>query len=205
MRHNVRMAVKRNSTKRGPVSRNRNRSDPRVLRTRNALGNALVQLMTERAFESITVQDVLDRARVGRSTFYVHYDGKDDLLTSDADRFFGFIVDAIGGDSKRVLPVRELLLHVATMRDFRDALRNSGKYRELLKAAETHFARGIERRLAASPRAREVRRSHLEPIAVMYAGALIALLEWWVDRGEPITAEEADMLFHSALWKSVGA
>lgn len=187
------------------MSGNRRRSDPRILRTRNALGNALVQLMTERAFESITVQDVLDRAGVGRSTFYVHYDGKDDLLTSDVDRFFGSIVDAIGGDSTRVLPVRELLQHVANMRDFRDALRRSGKYREIMEAAKTHFARGIERGLAASTRAREVRRADVEPIAVMYAGALVALLEWWIDRGEPITAEEADTLFHTALWKSVGA
>lgn len=201
MGHNVRMAAKRNSTKRGPVSR----SDPRVLRTRNALGNALVELMTERAFESITVQDVLDRAGVGRSTFYVHYDGKDDLLTSDVDRFFGSIADAIGSDSKRVLPVCELLQHIASMRDFRDALRRSGKYRQLMETGEKHFARAIERRLAASPRAREVRRADLEPIAIMYAGALIALLEWWIDRGEPITAEEADTLFHTALWKSVGA
>src|SRR5438874_4803795 len=107
MRHNVPMAVKRNRAKRAPMSRNRSGGDPRVLRTRTALGNALVQLMTERAFESITVQDVLDRAGVGRSNFYVHYDGKDDLLTSDVDRFFGSVADAIGGNSKRVLPVRE--------------------------------------------------------------------------------------------------
>ena len=203
MRHNVRMAVKRNRTKRAPMSRNRSGGDPRVLRTRTALGNALVQLMTERAFESITVQDVLDRAGVGRSTFYVHYDGKDDLLTSDVDRFFGSVADAIGGDSKRVLPVRELLQHVASMREFRDALRSSGKYRELLEVAETHFARGIERRLAGATRARHDSRAHVEAIAVMYAGALVALLEWWIDRGEPISGEEADMLFHTALWKSV--
>ena len=45
------------------------REDARVRRTRDALGDALVALMHEKPFDSITVQDVLDRANVGRSTF----------------------------------------------------------------------------------------------------------------------------------------
>ena len=43
------------------------RTDRRTIRTRDALGDALVELMHERPFKSITVQDVLDRAGVGRS------------------------------------------------------------------------------------------------------------------------------------------
>ena len=62
--------------------------DARVRRTRDALGDALVTLMQEKPFDSITVQDVLDLAGVGRSTFYTHYSDKDDLLMSDADEFF---------------------------------------------------------------------------------------------------------------------
>src|ERR1700752_2902073 len=54
--------------------------DARVRRTRDALGDALVELMQEKPFDSITVQDVLDRAKVGRSTFYSHYSDKDDAL-----------------------------------------------------------------------------------------------------------------------------
>ena len=64
------------------------RMDARVRRTRDALGDALVALMQEKPFDTITVQDVLDRAKVGRSTFYTHYSDKDDLLMSDAEEFF---------------------------------------------------------------------------------------------------------------------
>src|SRR5947208_3389919 len=56
------------------------KGDPRVRRTRDALGDALVALMQEKEFASIRVQDVLDRAGVGRSTFYEHFKDKDDLF-----------------------------------------------------------------------------------------------------------------------------
>jgi AcrR family transcriptional regulator len=52
------------------------KKDRRVVRTRDTLGDALVALMREKNFEKITVQEVLDRAGVGRSTFYVHYRDK---------------------------------------------------------------------------------------------------------------------------------
>ena len=54
------------------VRKTASRSDPRVLRSRRALGDALVELLHERRFDDITVQDILDRASVGRATFYAH-------------------------------------------------------------------------------------------------------------------------------------
>src|SRR5438045_1335236 len=61
--------------------------DRRVLRTRDRLGDALVALMQEKPFDAITVQEVLDRAGVSRSAFYVHYRDKEDLFLSDVDEF----------------------------------------------------------------------------------------------------------------------
>src|SRR5437867_644732 len=53
--------------------------DRRVRRTTRALIEALVALVLEKRYDAITIQDLLDRADVGRSTFYAHYRGKDDL------------------------------------------------------------------------------------------------------------------------------
>src|SRR4029453_6969780 len=58
------------------------RTDRRVRRTRELLRRALLSLVQEQGYERITVQDILDRADVGRSTFYAHYRDKDDLLLS---------------------------------------------------------------------------------------------------------------------------
>src|SRR5580765_5460700 len=92
------------------------RTDRRTLRTRDALGDALVELMHERPFKSITVQDVLDRAGVGRSTFYTHYRDKDDLFISDVEDFWEMMssmLERSGERSMRVAPVRELFSHIA--------------------------------------------------------------------------------------------
>ena len=56
------------------------RPDRRVGRTRKALKEALTDLILEEGYEGVTVQDVIDRADVGRSTFYAHFVDKDDLL-----------------------------------------------------------------------------------------------------------------------------
>src|SRR5881396_3995668 len=56
--------------------------DRRIQRTREVLHEALISLMIEKGYEAITVQDIIDRANVGRSTFYAHYVGKQDLLMS---------------------------------------------------------------------------------------------------------------------------
>jgi AcrR family transcriptional regulator len=77
------------------------KTDARVRRTRDALGDALVALMQEKPFETITVQDVLDRAHVGRSTFYSHYSDKDDLLMSDVDDFLRAGVDGLSATARR--------------------------------------------------------------------------------------------------------
>src|SRR5438445_3241053 len=56
------------------------REDRRIQRTRLMLRSAMVSLIRERGFEALTVQDIIDRADVGRSTFYSHFKSKEDLL-----------------------------------------------------------------------------------------------------------------------------
>jgi len=55
-------------------------TDRRVRRTQDLLRRALLALIQEKGYDRITVQDILDRADIGRSTFYGHYRDKDDLL-----------------------------------------------------------------------------------------------------------------------------
>src|SRR5690242_5877298 len=58
------------------------KADRRPERTRAQLHQALLALVVERRYEEITVQDILDRANIGRSTFYVHFRDKDELFLS---------------------------------------------------------------------------------------------------------------------------
>ena len=179
------------------------KTDARVRRTRDALGDALIALMQEKSFETITVQDVLDRAHVSRSTFYTHYSDKDDLLMSDAEEFFEALSMALsqhGDKSDRVFPVREFFTHLSDVQPFFKALVKSGKYHENMELAHGHFARGIERRLAELPPGKSIPANQLPAIAFAHAGALLSLLSWWLDRGMRESPAEMDELFHRMVW-----
>jgi len=179
------------------------KEDARVRRTRDALGDALVALMQEKPFDSITVQDVLDRAHVGRSTFYSHYSDKDDLLMSDADEFFEMVammLSAHGDASDRVFPVREFFSHITNARQFVNALSSSGRLEANMELARGHFARGIERRLAELARGQAIAEHERGAIAFAHAGALLSLMKWWVDRGMKQSPAEMDELFHRVVW-----
>lgn len=182
------------------------KTDARVRRTRDALGDALVALMQEKPFDTITVQDVLDRAKVGRSTFYSHYSDKDDLLMSDAEEFFesvAMLLSLRGDESDRVFPVREFFSHIAEAKQFVDALVSSGKFNDNMELARGLFARGIEQRLSELPRGRGIPADERAAIAFAHAGALLSLLTWWIDRGMRQPPAQMDQLFHKMVWTGV--
>ena len=64
------------------------RTDPRVLRTRSLLEQAFIELLDEKGFQNITIQDIASRATVNRATFYAHFEDKFDLLDSYIRRQF---------------------------------------------------------------------------------------------------------------------
>ena len=182
------------------------KTDARVRRTRDALGDALVALMQEKPFETITVQEVLDRAHVSRSTFYTHYSDKDDLLMSDSEEFFEALSMALSEHSDisdRVFPVQEFFTHLADVQPFYKALVKSGKFQENMELARGHFARGIERRLSELPRAKSIPANERSAIAFTHAGALLSLLAWWLDRGMREPPEQMDELFHRMVWNGL--
>ncbi len=182
------------------------KTDRRILRTREVLGDALVNLILEKPFDSITVQDVLDRAGVSRSTFYVHYGDKNDLLLSDADEFFQGMATALSRrreSSDRVAPVRELFAHLEHARHFHAALVTAGRIHDVMELARGHFARGIDQRLTELPRAMGTSPERRLALSQAFAGALLSMLTWWINRGMPESPEEIDDLYHGMVWSGV--
>jgi AcrR family transcriptional regulator len=182
--------------------------DRRVLHTRDALGDALVNLMHEKPFDTITVQQVLDRAGISRSTFYTHYRDKDDLFMSDVEEFWegmSTLISRRGETSDRVAPVTELLGHIAEARDFYSALIASGKIQDVLELGRGHFARGIEQRFNELPRASGIAAERRPTLAFALSGALMSLLSWWVDRGMSPSPEQMDDVFHQMVWSGANA
>ena len=62
--------------------------DRRQTKTRKAVFQAFVELLEEKGYPAITIQDIIDRADIGRSTFYSHFETKDDLLNVLCENIF---------------------------------------------------------------------------------------------------------------------
>ncbi len=63
--------------------------DRRVQRTRELLQKALIELIGERKYDALTIEDIAHRANVGRTTFYLHYRSKDDSVQCRSPRNAG--------------------------------------------------------------------------------------------------------------------
>lgn len=184
------------------------RVDPRVARTTRALGRALIALLEERAFDAITVQDILDRAGVGRTAFYAHYRNKHDVLHSSSDGVFASFEGLLdrpspyGLPGARLFPVAEFLAHVGDVTRLVYALRRDGLLDDMWALLAGHAARIIARRLgrwaeaAGGVPAGALAGVPRPLLARMLAGALVESVAWWQDHPGAATPGDVDVAFH---------
>lgn len=76
------------------------RDDRRTQKTKKLLAEALKELVIEKGYDAITIQDIIDRANVGRSTFYNHYESKEELLVGNVN-FQGALINVPYNDDER--------------------------------------------------------------------------------------------------------
>ena len=169
------------------------RADRRVRRTRQLLIEALLALIVERGYEALTVQDVLDRADVGRSTFYAHFHDKDDLLQAAFAQGLR-VLESERGPGAGSLPELSLAL-------FRHTDEHRPLYRAMVgRPSGAMLTRALNATLGAHVR------SHLERLsgqltvpaevaAQYYVSALLGLLTWWLDSERPYAPDERDAMF----------
>ncbi|SPE56512.1 Transcriptional regulator, TetR family [Verrucomicrobia bacterium] len=180
--------------------------DSRVRRTHERLGGALIELIQEKPIDDVTVQEVLDRAAVGRSTFYLHFRDKNDLLLSQLEKFLEMMSSALSvrkEESRRVVPVAELFEHIGNQRKIYRALADSGRLNDFFDLAQGYFSRGIEQRLRESKRIPKLPQRELAARASALAGSLLSLLRWWLDRGAKEPPRYMDELFHRIVWNGL--
>ncbi len=168
-------------------------SDRRVRRTRNALREALIELIVERGYGATTVADIAERADVGRSTFYVHFADKEDLLRGSIDALAEWVDEQVG----LAAPVREghpalafvtpMLAHADERRDIFRAFsgRQSGQLvQDLFHALWTDLIR------KAWPRGDELAVHAL-------AGAFGATVTWWLSDADHLSPEQIEARFRA--------
>lgn len=177
--------------------------DRRIARTRGMLQHALMSLIQKKTYEAITVEDICDAANVGRSTFYSHYTGKDDLKRSSFEHLRKLLTDrqkdalAAPGDirSRTFGFSLSLFEHARDHLDLYRALVGGyggmvalGSIRELLSdlVRDELAAIGGKKSEDAIPR---------ELVVQYVVGAYMAVLTWWLDGGAKLAPQRLDIMF----------
>jgi AcrR family transcriptional regulator len=173
--------------------------DRRSARTQRSLSEALVELIKEKRFDEITVQEVIDRADVGRSTFYSHFRDKEDLFQKDWERFLGGLAQHIDWEKAghgSFVPVVYLFGHLQEYHHFYQSLVRSGKTDHVFKSGLTYLSQQIEAELTSRLRGKPAPAIPIPILANYLASELFALLKWWLDSGMPYPPERMDEIFH---------
>lgn len=178
------------------------RPDRRVQRTQRLLREALVALIQEKGFEALTVQDIIDRANVGRATFYAHFDNKEDLLVSGFDELRAALrerqTEALsresGADERMLAFSHHIIVHVSDYRQVFRAMvgKRSGAmvqqlmYKMLVDLVRDDMKTAVRRDTDSIP---------IEAFAHFIAGALFGLLMWWLGGKTRLSVEDLNAFF----------
>lgn len=193
------------------------RLDRRIARSRRRLKEALSGLLVERDYDEITVQEICDRADVGRSTFYGHFESKEDLLFAGVDQHLMRLVEARPEerseeeDRRRFRFTLPLLHHVRLQRRFFEATILGGsdaRLREVSAGLFTDLVLAELDRLAPDGLGQPVIGVEARAIKTAYArtivGAFMALLDWWLRSADHLPAEAVDEIFQRVAGCVIG-
>ncbi len=177
-------------------------TDRRVQRTRRTLREALIGLILERGWEESSVQDVCERADVGRSTFYLHFADKEDLLLGGFDDLRKAVREELApAPPRRLLPFAHGLIQHAyeQQRLFRALVgKRSGqvvlrRFRELVLSLVAEdlsamAAAGLERDVAAH----------------FIVGGFLEVLTWWLEKKPSLAPAEVERMFLELATPALG-
>lgn len=172
-------------------------TDRRVLRSRLALQRALIDLIVERGYEELTVQHILDRAGIGRSTFYAHFRDKEDLFVSSIENLkVGLIhwwkAELAAGKPKGELAfVEPFLRHFDGNRTLSRAMIGSECGRIFEREFRVILSDLVRRDLGLG----RSNKPATEAAVACVVGSLFALMEAWIDGRVNGTPAEVSAMF----------
>lgn len=175
------------------MSNKEEKLDPRVVRTRKLLRQAVIDLIPEKGFGAITVQDITDRATLNRATFYLHYRDKNELLM---DVFDNMIISAVPDppekgpqDVPMSLPIVAVLTHVAEHADFYRAILGEEGVPLFMVRVRSYIEEIVFKWLAFAQTSDG--QYLVEPeIAINFLGsAYLGVIAWWLNEDMPLSIE----------------
>jgi AcrR family transcriptional regulator len=170
----------------------------------------MMELLLEKPYEAVTVQDILDRANIGRSTFYAHYYDKEDVLESITGQMLDLFSQSMQQteDRPELLPGLELFRHAEHMQKQLQVLLKGKGGEVLLKTTQALLSKNIEQNLAKALSEKRSPSVPIEVVSLFLAGAFLNLLKWWLEAEMPYSPERMDEMFQQltlpGVWAIVG-
>lgn len=162
--------------------------DARAVRTREALANALISLMDGRDYDEISVQHICERAQIGRSTFYAHFQDKDEMYIRHVVVFARMMGEKLGFDRGAYrFPVASMFDHIRHMRPMFESLQKAHKADFVMKVWQNNLAEVFVQRITRT-RNGSPAQVPAEILAQQLAGTFITLLTWWLDHHHPYSS-----------------
>jgi AcrR family transcriptional regulator len=182
--------------------------DRRVQRTRGLLHESLFQLIIAGGYERITVQDITEQANLGRTTFYLHYKDKEELLRESIKALLRDMqLEVEPGEteqcSMQVLCSR-IFQHVERRQQvYRAMLKENGPVNNLGEVLRSYFIELCQRFLqpGGSLNLNCIPAIEHEIFAAHAAGSLFGLISWWLDHEVSPSAEEMGAIFFQLMVK----
>lgn len=178
------------------------RLDRRVQRTRKLLREALMELILEEGYDTISIQDITDKANLGRATFYLHFKDKDDLLLDVMDQMISDFMVQVPQLSTAQWQLQD---NKAIEKLFDFAADHYDLYRILIIGSGGITAsRQLHRRVAENIESSiqtEIDQTGVDPLVPPYflanhfAGSLLSLIYWWLDNDLPYDVGQMAEMF----------
>mgnify|MGYP006283903899 CR=1 FL=1 len=178
------------------------RLDRRVQRTRKLLRESLMALILEEGYDPISIQDITDKANLGRATFYLHFKDKDELLLDVMDQLMADFLDQVPQVSEAQWRLEDSKA-IAKLFDF--AADHYDLYRILIFGSGGITAsRQLHQTVAENIKTciqKDIEDRGADPamppefIANHFAGSLLSTIYWWLDNDLPYSVEEMAIMF----------
>jgi AcrR family transcriptional regulator len=190
----------------GVVILNYQENDRRTLRTKAMIREALFGLMSEKQYSKITIQDIIDRANIGRSTFYSHYETKDELMQRCIE---DLLQNYIGNceerkqSEQRILPIAEFFEHIRENSKVMKGLISSESGEIFLGQVQQYWNVRIIEYIKERSSPDKIAPVPIDVVSNYVSGTLIWLLKWWFTNKIKYTPKQMDDYFHELVRPSL--
>ncbi len=182
--------------------------DRRQRKTRDAIFEAFISLLNEKSYSKITVGEIIERADIGRATFYAHFETKDYLLKALCEELFCHIFDCMQGENERHNHIFEcdapdsVFLHL-----FEHIAKNDNHILKLLSCDNNelflnYFKKGVLKIIESNHE--DFRQSFSDKLPVDFitnhiAVTFVETVRWWINNKLVLSPEEINSYFNSVI------